>query len=584
MEAVENISLRPQYAKKLEEIVKSCRDEHEQRQGQAQPIHDSTTNFTANESWLISKGEWAIQKLDDLWKNSTTYLRVPNLDEEHLSVTMYSLTTTGHRGQVTIRRLITLQEAWDSVCSKTPHKISVKDSMLANLKGIFDHETHIDENDLYEAALTAFLFMVKDRFSFGLEDLFDLMTSYLYREEKEENDGSIFSNLTNLKPDPCLSSETCDTLGMGDACGWHSVTMPPSAFSRPAGNSTITIAFPDSFPEFSTKYYLMERHQPHSKPPRSRSVFSIWGTWVTTEKWTCICVGADLKMTDSYREKPSEISEKGSDAQRNALASHWAECIHHLYHLGLNNTRLIVREGLKQLDSLKYQNIAKPKVGAAHVCLMYMNHLQYHRRLLQVLQAHVMEAPRSWKLPKDLPWKKGVRRICQGLVRDTRIVHSEASTTRELIIKQLELTQTGQLGFLTILATFFVPLSAVASIFGMNTKEINKSEWPIKYYIASAVPLTVVSVLLPLFALRLLKILIRLRALVTPHQGLKWFTLLAIFILNLSLDIMYYVFESASFDYASLRFIPLLYLNLVYFIPSLRGSQLVFKLRLDWGL
>jgi hypothetical protein len=44
----------------------------------------------------------------------------------------------------------------------------------------------------------------------------------------------------------------------------------------------------------------------------------------------------------------------------------------------------------------------------------------------------------------------------------------------------------------------------------MNTREINGSSWPITYFIAAAIPLTTVTVLTPLYALRIFHLITRL--------------------------------------------------------------------------
>jgi hypothetical protein len=71
----------------------------------------------------------------------------------------------------------------------------------------------------------------------------------------------------------------------------------------------------------------------------------------------------------------------------------------------------------------------------------------------------------------------------------------------------------------------------------MNTREINNSAWPINHYIFTTIPLTVVSVLLPLVFLRLFKELIRLDSAVRAHNSITWIIVLLIFLLNLIVDI-----------------------------------------------
>ncbi|KAL3489242.1 hypothetical protein BJX62DRAFT_239328 [Aspergillus germanicus] len=44
----------------------------------------------------------------------------------------------------------------------------------------------------------------------------------------------------------------------------------------------------------------------------------------------------------------------------------------------------------------------------------------------------------------------------------------------------------------------------------MNTREINGSSWPITYLLATALPLTFVTILVPLYALRITNVIARL--------------------------------------------------------------------------
>jgi hypothetical protein len=196
----------------------------------------------------------------------------------------------------------------------------------------------------------------------------------------------------------------------------------------------------------------MERNQIHAARPLSGSTFSVWGAWdATRQNWACVCVSSDSEMTGAYQHYLEQTFTKGTAPSRTSLVKHWSECTHHLYHLGLNSTRLIVRDGLKQLDCLvgtifqrtesiclhqheqKYQNIAKPRTGAAHVCLMYMNHPDYQRRLLHTLRMGFVEFPATWSLARKPFWTKSIDGICKKSATDIRIVHSEAYATRELV-------------------------------------------------------------------------------------------------------------------------------------------------------
>ena len=80
---------------------------------------------------------------------------------------------------------------------------------------------------------------------------------------------------------------------------------------------------------------------------------------------------------------------------------------------------------------------------------------------------------------------------------------------------------------LTVLASIFVPISFVAvssptvphgclsplkpnkTFFGMNTREINSSAWPLRYYFMAAFPLAVLTVIVPLYFIKVIAFLTR---------------------------------------------------------------------------
>jgi hypothetical protein len=67
----------------------------------------------------------------------------------------------------------------------------------------------------------------------------------------------------------------------------------------------------------------------------------------------------------------------------------------------------------------------------------------------------------------------------------------------------------------------------------MNTSEINDSLWPTSYYIASAVPLTIILVLLPLVALQLFDILV-LKFITILRQAVKWTAIIIPILINIA--------------------------------------------------
>ncbi|KAK6062680.1 magnesium and cobalt transporter [Seiridium cupressi] len=261
---------------------------------------------------------------------------------------------------------------------------------------------------------------------------------------------------------------------------WYSVKSSPNM--DPQTTSTITITFPGDYPEFSTDYRGMECTQLHGKPPKSISRVAIWGARSEDRTtWSSLMTFSDNTAAVAYSKKLEDLLASTDSESRMEVASHW----------------MIGFQYVEDTPTL-------PTIVGAHACLMLMNHLEYHQQLIQSFQ-DARDLPPKWQLNETPNWTESLTVMCRALTNDIGKVYKDASSTRGVIIEQHNLSQSRNLGFLTILATIFVPMTAMAGFFGMNTTEINGSNWSIKHFIAVAVPLTVVSVLLPLVALQLLK-------------------------------------------------------------------------------
>ncbi|KAJ8127862.1 hypothetical protein O1611_g5774 [Lasiodiplodia mahajangana] len=473
----------------LEDAIKTCRQGCNSRQAQQPSAIDVGSNYT----WLITQGEWAARKLKQFSQPAEL---LPEL-QENVSIVLFPLTASASIASEGIKEPKTLTEAclW---LKKFQQNSCARLIMRGPLNGI-------KAEDVYEAALIAFLFLAKKYFVFGLHDLYQLVASITGREDEDENcDGLGISNPGFIQ---CPPSETCSVLSIEDIGLWNSVS---SQFEPliPLESSTKVLKFPSPFPQLATEFFFMERYRPHGAHPVSKSVFSVWGNWTSADQsWACIVASRDRLMTQAYQQRLKKEFTQGSIATRCKLVSHWVEGLHYLYHLGLNNYHLIVREGVRHLHKIKYEIAAKPNVGATYICLAYMNHLEYHRRLLVSIGENLEEFPNAWRVSQKPPWAEKIDQSCQTLVADTKVAEDRARDIRQ------------------------------RSIFGMNTQEINGSAWPIKYFAISAVPLTVVLVLLPLVALPLLDVLIRINSAVKTRRWLTWFLLPTVFALNLSIDI-----------------------------------------------
>ncbi|KAM0814135.1 putative Family metal ion transporter [Seiridium cardinale] len=291
---------------------------------------------------------------------------------------------------------------------------------------------------------------------------------------------------------------------------WYSVESRPNIVVDPQTTSTTTIVFPGEYPDFSTSYRWMERTKLHGNPPKSMSRVAIWGARSeNSTTWSSLMAFSDDTAAAVYSKKLENLLASTDGELRIEVASHWMIGFQYVYRLGLNDARLRlmkVAERLCQLLGQKYQNISAPTIGGAHACLMLMNHLEYHQQLIQSFQVGRELRPK-WQLHETPNWTEDLTVMCQSLMNDISRVYKDASSTRGLIIEQHNLSQSRNLGFLTVLATIFVPMTAVAGFFGMNTNEINGSNWSIKYFFASAVPFSLF-ILIPLVALQLLEVVL----------------------------------------------------------------------------
>lgn len=111
----------------------------------------------------------------------------------------------------------------------------------------------------------------------------------------------------------------------------------------------------------------------------------------------------------------------------------------------------------------------------------------------------------------------------------------------------------------------------------MNTREINDSAWPIRYYVVVAAPLTVVSVMLPLVALQLLEAYSRLKSTTAFRQAVTWGVISTTSVINLVLDIRGLTsMHDTSFSIFSLQFVVCLSL------PSWLATE--YLMRFFWTI
>ncbi|KAI0167744.1 hypothetical protein BJ166DRAFT_240166 [Pestalotiopsis sp. NC0098] len=394
-----------------------------------------------------------------------------------------------------------------------------------------------------------FLLMIKSLTGMSVRDMFSLLDIAVPQPSEKGHE--------RLNSEPMIDD-------------WHSV--PTVVPDQPNSRTTLvkTFYFPGEYPEFFTKFIWMERRKLHGKVPQSVSKAAVWGKKKENDgSFSSVIAFSDGLVAESLSMKLHNLISTTTGSEIPNPAAHWIHSLEYLYRMFLNDAHLRLEEVARKIETLKYSNLSKPSVGGSLVCLMYMNHLQYHRQLILSLQAEMDDFPQAWGFNTRLPWESRIRALCRPLLKNISEVYRKASSTRSLIIEQKSLLESSNLGYLTILATIFVPMTAVAGIFGMNTSEINDGHWPTKYFTIVAVPLTVISVLLPLVMLRLLDVLDRLssqRRLLKLTQDVVILFILICSVLDIVQDYSSLLDYSLALDAATTAAIPSIALVLLPYL------------------
>ncbi|KAJ3537815.1 hypothetical protein NM208_g6162 [Fusarium decemcellulare] len=471
----------------VEEALQLCKAEI----GEGQP------NATFDLGGCSEDQEWLITKADEVTRTLRADLRQPatrrynseERDEPWFSIRIISLKDDGEPQE----RMIEIR-AHDDIHCLTAHDDR---DFFQHIKAIQARamsllSSHVGSN----TTAVAFLLLMKRLLHFGVPDLCALMGVLVPRPDT-----------------PVVESALITPLITGD---WHSATVPYTARASLSPASTKVLRFPGPLPPFETKYYWMERHKTHGKRPKSASNVAIWGDWrrssdggVQPNHWSCLMAFSDHGATNTYSNQLCSLLSAEGTQTRQEMANHWISSCYYVYLLGLNDARLRVVQAAEAIDNLRYENAADPSIGASLVCLMFMNHLEHHKRLVEFIRVRLDKTPDAWEVVQKPDWTQAIDEMCQSAIQDIEKVHEEASKVRSLVIEQYGISGSRSLGFLSILAAFFIPITAVSGFFGMNTMEINGSSWPTKYFGIVAGPLTIISVLLPLFALYILDYLLR---------------------------------------------------------------------------
>ncbi|KAH8674190.1 cora-like Mg2+ transporter protein-domain-containing protein [Xylariales sp. PMI_506] len=509
-------SFAPPPIDEIQEMFSQCRSE---LVGNSDP---SSYAFTTDQEWFLKTGNEVVRLLQDV--GNRTRKMPSGSDQLYFLFTLIPVTaggnatssgTTGGR-TIYIRKssdaynLDLIRDALSSVddisyyiiCSATIG-LTISSQLLSHAANVLPGKiSSVPGSDISKIATFIFSLILKEQLRMSVHD--------------------IVQSLHILLPEPGRDTTEGRVIRLPPIDNWYSAKSSSlmNATKSTILNNAKTIVFPGPYPNFKLKAWWMERNKLHGKPPDSASEITVWGSWKSDNStWTTFMAFSDQVAATTYAEKleasltldvspmdrhdvSNTIANENSDrngAARQPPPTHFLQAVHNLYRLGLNDACIRLIDAADEIEHLKYQDT----VGSALACLMLMNHLEYHKRIVESLMASIPGLHSANEMDD-------IADQCRSLINDVSRVYDEARSARSLIIEQINLSQSSNLGYLTILATVFVPMTAVAGIFGMNTMEINGSNWPIKYFIVSAVPLTVVAVLLPLTALWILEIIVKI--------------------------------------------------------------------------
>lgn len=200
----------------------------------------------------------------------------------------------------------------------------------------------------------------------------------------------------------------------------------------------------------------MDMGKPHGKLPCTKRKTAIWGSFYGhTPNWLAVGVFADPSILDQIdRNLWKSLNTYHSDMK--GLVLHWNQILPYIYAIAINDIRISLRSTMKQLELLvyshtslkdtayikliklqRYRNTAAPTITFASVCAMHLNHFDYHRRLIRVLNKELPTFPSTWVVyPPFFPppdWLSETRRYLQRTEQEVSQSYEELKKIREMV-------------------------------------------------------------------------------------------------------------------------------------------------------
>src|ERR1700748_1176245 len=133
---------------------------------------------------------------------------------------------------------------------------------------------------------------------------------------------------------------------------WCSANTESLVSARLTQASTKVLSFPSALPVSEIDSLYMNMYQPHGYPPSSNSRCAIWGTRKDdTNTWHSVLVFQNFKMAMIY-ERNLRSPDHCLPGYSQEQLSHWIDVIRPIYKLGINESRLIIRDGMREIDRI----------------------------------------------------------------------------------------------------------------------------------------------------------------------------------------------------------------------------------------
>ncbi|KAF2431038.1 hypothetical protein EJ08DRAFT_196741 [Tothia fuscella] len=541
--------------------------------GSHKPRHDALCTAEDVTKWVVTSGRRACAAMEYFWTHQSIYSHGDSLQYVHILQQKL-----GRDVGDEIEALSSLEAFWEL---KSREKSS-DDSELSHLyicskadgirpkakrsNDLFASSARRKASEICESAVVVFLFLMYQGSNISMIDMYHLLKTHL-----GDNSAVLAPILANIAESDLLVVQDFNTSSPAPAENpiWSSVESSSLQCSILSETSTMTLQFPGGLPCVDRKFQYMDIWKPHGSLPNALRC-AIWGSFNNGQAtWTSIVLVPNWSMAQALK-----CGVKLLATQENLIV-YWVDLMKYLYMIGLNDTRLSLRDAMKWFDETKYKNTAQPSASYANACQMAINHFEYHVRLVHALKERCQKLPAGWHMQQSPPWVPSIVAACNDVENETLRAKQILRVARSMVFEQRTMQQSRNTVILTVLASIFLSASVVSAYFSMkgstvpnpittitgsttngtftafaNTTTSNnnsKDDWITPTpgsFVGATVVLIVITVLIPLFLPATFTYVAR--KITKPYfRGLAWWLSLAIS-LALHLASAIFSFEARS--------------------------------------